>query len=100
METRDPKSLHARDIMNEIHDVMWLDWDPIGVRELGGPEDEYDSYIGGAYRLLAQGENADALVDYLYQIETDAMGGALRDKNLLRPVAEKLLKINVTLEGA
>jgi hypothetical protein len=98
MGTRDPKSLRARHIMNEIHDVLWLDWDPIGVRELGGPEDEYDSYIGGAYRLLAQGANADALIDYLYRIETDAMGGSLRDKNLLRPVAEKLLKINVTLE--
>jgi len=100
MGTKDPKSLRAREIMNQIHDVLWYDWDPIGVRELGGPEDEYDSYIGGIYRLLTQDANADAVIDYLYRIETDAMGGSLRDKSLLRPVAEKLVTIDVKLKEA
>lgn len=68
------------------------------MRELGVPEDECDSYIGGLYRLLSQGASEADLIDYLNQVETNAMGGSLRDRTLLRPVAQKLLKIDVRLK--
>jgi hypothetical protein len=45
---KDQKELRAREIMKQIHDILWHDWDPFGVKDFG-PENEYDSYIGGIY---------------------------------------------------
>jgi hypothetical protein len=49
---KDPKEKRARDIVKRIHDVLWIDWDPIGVNGYG-PDDEKDSYNGGIYRILS-----------------------------------------------
>jgi hypothetical protein len=49
---KERKKERAREIMNQIHDVLWNVWDPIGTNNYG-PDDEYDSYIGGIYRILA-----------------------------------------------
>ena len=47
---KDPREQIAEDIMKHIHDVLWNEWDPIGVND-AAPKDEYDSYISGVYRL-------------------------------------------------
>ncbi len=36
--------------MQAIRRILVDDWDPIGIQG-AGPEDEYDAYIGGLYRL-------------------------------------------------
>ena len=28
-----------------IDDILWKDWDPIGISGLGGPRDEYHAYL-------------------------------------------------------
>ena len=89
--------MRAREIMARIHDVLWHDWDPIGVREMGGPEDEYDSYIGGIYRLLASGTTRQVLTDHLRVIQTDSMGMSIASEEKLNAVVDKLLKLDVSL---
>ena len=96
---KDLRDKRARYIMKQIHDVLWHDWDPIGVNDYG-PDDEYDSYIGGIYRLLSGNPTEDQLIDHLHQIETETMGLPLRDKKSLHPIARKLMEIDVTLKEA
>ena len=49
------------------------EWDPIGINDVPEAADEYDSYIGGVYDLLAQGASQDSIRAYLRQIEIDQM---------------------------
>ena len=89
--------------MKQIHDVLWNDWDPIGVND-AAPEDEYDSYIGGVYRLLVSGCCRDSIVKHLAGIEIDKMGLGPTVPGLesehrrgLELVADKLLAIAVPM---
>jgi hypothetical protein len=80
------------DIFRQIHDILWNDWDPIGVHDFG-MDDEYDSYIGGIYQLLSGRSDEQKLLNHLHQLETHAMGLIPRDKAVLVPVVEKLMGI-------
>jgi len=101
---KDPREQRAKDIMKQIHDVLWNDWDPIGVNDVA-PDDEYDSYIGGVYRLLASRCTREAIVMHLIRIEIETMGlGPMpsvsepQHKDRLGTVAGKLMAIDVQIQ--
>ncbi len=86
----------AAEIEESIRRILFDDWDPIGVNDLA-PEDEYDSYIGGVYRLLASKADVQAIEDHLRNLEITQMetsSGTHRNA-----IAEKLSKLDVTLEN-
>jgi len=88
---------HADRITDAIRDVLVREWDPIGVMsEPDWPRDEYDSYIGGLYRLLAGGESAEAIAQHLCAIEELAMDLGRVPVSLRLPVALKLKAIDVS----
>jgi len=89
------KKAKAIEIQESIRQILFYDWDPIGINEFG-PSDEYDSYAGSIYRLLASGTSEYQIIERLYQFETASMGlSGNREK--LKHVAEKLMKLNVSL---
>ena len=90
------KEERAREIMAEIHAVLLHDWDPLGLQGVA-PDDEYDAYIGGVYRLLTGRPSVEDVVRHLMELEFHDMGITKR-KNDLMTVAGKLLQINVLLE--
>jgi len=49
-------------------------WDPIGVRDMGAPRDEYDAYIAAVYGLLTGGASDDEIAAELLKIEEELMG--------------------------
>ena len=85
----------AAEIHESIRQILWKDWDPIGIND-SGPDDEYDSYVGGIYRLLASGASEYQIIERLYQLETTSMG-MNGNREGLKSVAEKLMKLNVSL---
>jgi hypothetical protein len=87
----------ARQIQESIRAVLLHDWDPIGIQDEPGAQDEYDSYVGGVYRLLASGASEEEIVEHLWQIETVTMGLSTRDRTKLLPGARRLLGLDVTL---
>ena len=64
----------ARGIQEQIRQILLNDWDPIGIREVPEAQDEYDSYVGGVYRLLADGASAVEVAKHLARIEGEQMG--------------------------
>jgi hypothetical protein len=54
-----------------IRRILMTEWDPIGC---GVPDDEYDSYIPGIYRLMQGGADAYKLSQHLLHLETASMG--------------------------
>ena len=87
----------ARQIQESIREILLHDWDPIGVQDVPQAHDEYDSYIGGVYRLLAQGANEGEIIEHLWRIENDTIGLPTLDKTKLAPVARKLRALDVKL---
>lgn len=53
--------------------ALWNDWDPIGV-VAGGPDDEYDMYLGPTLRLLEGGASVYELQRYLAHVTLERMG--------------------------
>lgn len=84
-------------IQESIRQILLVDWDPIGIFDVPEAQDEYDSYIGGVYRLLASKCSVDALIDHLFVIETQTMGLLVPGREHLRPIANKLVALDVSL---
>jgi hypothetical protein len=87
----------ARTIQESIHDILLRDWDPIGINDVSEAQDEYDSYIGGVYRLVASHYSIDQLVDYLATIESQTMGLDVPNRERLTRVANQLLALDLSL---
>ncbi len=89
------RSKKAIEIQESINQVLFYDWDPIGINDLA-PDDEYNSYVGGIYRLLASGASEFQIIEHLHQLEITQMEiSSNREK--LKNVAEMLMKLNVSL---
>jgi hypothetical protein len=93
--SKQSKKERSAEIQESIREILFYDWDPIGINDCG-PDDEYDSYVGGIYRLLASGADEYKIIERLYQIETNSMG-LNGNREYLKSVAEKLIKLNVSL---
>jgi hypothetical protein len=63
----------SRRIRAEIKRVLLEVWDPIGVKQVGQAQDEYDSYVGGVYELLVGGPTDNELQAYLWRIVKELM---------------------------
>jgi hypothetical protein len=89
----------AAEIQNSIRQILYREWDPIGVAG-EAPEDEYDSYIAPVYRILTNGGSEQELVNYLARTGDGIMGGTrtpVAYYEQLRQVARKLLQLDVRL---
>lgn len=87
----------AREIQQSIRQVLLHEWDPIGVAGIPEAQDEYDSYVGGVYRLLALGASDEQIAEHLWEIETVTMGLPAIERSRLHPVVQKLRTIDVRL---
>ncbi len=89
------RSKKAIEIQESIRRILFYDWDPIGINDLA-PDDEYDSYVGGVYRLLASGASENQIIEHLHQLEITKMEVS-SNREKLKDVTEKLMKLNVSL---
>ena len=87
----------AAEIQESIRQILFRDWDPIGVNHNPKLADEYDGYIGPVYRILTGSRAEDDLLGFLYRTEHDQIGTGCESPEHLRPVARKLLTLNVRL---
>ena len=54
--------------------ALWEAWDPIGVRGMGAPDDEYDAYVDEVLEMLREGADEARLSSRLEAIAADRMG--------------------------
>lgn len=71
----EPATLSVSEKRNQLVGMVLLrDWDPIGVCDEPGAQDEYDSYVGPIVELLLAGAGVGDLVDHLGEIQRGRMG--------------------------
>ena len=100
MPSKRDRKHHGTDIQDAIRQVLMQDWDPIGIKNTPECRDEYDSYIGGIYRLLARGATEEQIVEHLDRIESQQMLLPRSDKTTLDPVARKLRSLELRTREA
>jgi len=92
----DPRDKRATEIQDSIRQILFREWDPIGLCDYG-PKDEYDSYIAPVYRILAGSRSEDDLIDFLHRTESETIGMPGGRRETLYQVARKLLTLDVRL---
>jgi hypothetical protein len=63
-----------KELYNKIDEILWLDWDPIGVNEFNEARDVYYTYIPMMYNLKKSGADVDSIANQLHFIETKTIG--------------------------
>jgi hypothetical protein len=92
----DSQDRRAAEIQDSIRQILYRDWDPVSVCDVGA-ECEYDSYISGVYRILATLRSEGALIDFFKTIESDLLSLDAATQGRLRRVVRKLLALDVKL---
>lgn len=58
----------------KVDKILWEDWDPIGVNDYGGPDDEYRDYVSSIIKLLESDVNESKITKLLHQHANVNMG--------------------------
>lgn len=73
-----------------IDEILWKDWDPIGLNDNEEVRDEYQGYTPHIFSLTIQGADKLKIAEHLYKIWTVDMG-MTGNKIHCEQIAEKIL---------
>jgi len=80
-------------LLRSVQEILFREWDPIGVNDEELCRDEYDSYAPTICRWLRQGVDEDKLAAHLSHLQRVIMGMSVIDEELHRRVARRLLEL-------
>ena len=80
---------HQLKLYRAIDEILWRDWDPIGVSNISDARDEYQMYLPEVYQLALNGDRTK-IADYLFWAATERMG-LTTQRNQHLAVADKIL---------
>lgn len=63
------KGLHTK-----VNKILWEEWDPIGVNDYGGPDDEYRGYVPSIIGLLEEDADESKIAKLLHEHTNVKMG--------------------------
>ncbi len=90
MTRRERMTEKQEDLYKSVDDILWNDWDPIGVNDVA-PRDEYQSYVPEIFSLLIQNRTDEEIADRLYKIETETIG-VIGSREHCLMIAKKLIE--------
>jgi hypothetical protein len=70
MKTKEKESA----LYKRIDEIVWHEWDPIGVNDSEVSRDEYYSYLPSLYKKLIEDADVKGITNYLNHIETVNIG--------------------------
>jgi len=78
-------------LYKSIDEILWFDWDPIGINKIGG-RDEYYGYLPQVYQLKVNGSSKMEIAKYLDEMVTERMG---MESNIefSKEIAEKIVAL-------
>ncbi len=85
------------DLLEALKALLWEEWDPIGVRGMGGHDDEYNGYAFEIWTMLKRGASASDIETYLAGMETGHIGLS-RNSGRAMAVAESAIALKTKLD--
>jgi len=85
------KKTEQRDLYKEIDEILWNDWDPIGIKDIA-PRDEYQSYTPTIFKLKTNGSDKETIAKTLHEIETVTIG-VIGNIEHCRQIADKIINL-------
>ena len=79
-----------------IDEILWTDWDPIGISGPDWPRDEYHGYLPQVFKLAFDGAAPSKIAKYLDEVVTERMGLSSSVDHDLK-VAEKIRSLKLIL---
>jgi len=79
------------DLLQTVQEILFREWDPIGVNFNELCRDEYDSYAPTICFWLREGVDENSLAAHLSQLQRVSMGMSVIDEELHLRVARRLL---------
>src|SRR5262245_54795613 len=76
-----------------IEEVLFREWDPIGVNDNELCRDEYDNYAKSLLRLLSDGADEFKIASRLCFLQRSSMALSVVDEERNRQVAKRLRKL-------
>ena len=80
----------ASDLLPLVSEILFYEWDPIGVNQFPMARDEYDSYTWGIVGLLLDDADEYKITAYLGRVQGDSIALDVTEE-LNRVVARRLL---------
>ncbi len=77
-------------LRNKVSAILLNEWDPIGVKNIKGAEDEYDRWAIKILDFILEGADANKIAHHLAKLQSGITAMKVSPKTLF-PVAEKLL---------
>lgn len=88
----------ASRLLPVVREILFREWDPIGVNDNESCRDEYDSYAPNVVELLLSGADEYKLASRLSEFQRVSMGMSVIDEELHRRVACRLLALTIEAE--
>lgn len=80
-------------LLRMVQEILFREWDPIGVKSNELCRDEYDSYAPTICRWLREGVDEYKLANHLSQLQRGSMGMSIIDEELHRRIAHRLISL-------
>ncbi|MCE3279336.1 MAG: hypothetical protein K0S44_1527 [Bacteroidetes bacterium] len=63
-----------KELYKNIDDILWKEWDPLGINDIEEADDEYKGYTPQIFSLKVQGSDSEIIAKKLFEIATNEMG--------------------------
>ena len=81
-----------KELYKQIDEILWQDWDPIGINDEENIRDEYCVYVTKVFSLKIHGADKNKIAEYLYEMETINIGTNGNNQNC-EFVAQKIINL-------
>lgn len=89
-----PKQL---ELYQGIDEILWKDWDPIGIHGVLDARDEYYSYLPTVFNMVLNNADANEIALYLHKVTIESIG-LMSNVNSHIAVAEKIIQLKIQID--
>jgi hypothetical protein len=90
--------MKRNELWQAVKEILFQEWDPIGVNSNPECHDEYDAYVGTIVRLLGAEADEYKIAAHLRSLRRVSMGLSSADEDRDHQIARRLINLVRTME--
>ena len=83
----------GKELWQAVKEILFREWDPIGINSNPSLSDEYDSYASGIVRLLQAEADEYKIAEHLRSLQRVSMGMSSTNEERDRGIARRLISL-------